>query len=34
MRWQTYKLSEEKFDRYETILDEGLAELVAKLGSI
>jgi hypothetical protein len=34
MRWSTYNQAEEKFDRYEAILNEGLAELVAKLGSI
>ena len=34
MRWNTYNRAEEKFDRYEAILNEGLAELVAKLGPI
>ena len=34
MRWNTYNRAEEKFDRYEAILNEGLAKLVAKLGPI
>jgi len=31
MRWQTYRRAEEKFDRYESVLDEGTLALVAKL---
>ncbi len=31
MRWRTYHRAEEKFDRYESILDEGTLGLVAKL---
>jgi hypothetical protein len=31
MRWETYNKYEEKFDRYEKILDHGCAELVAKM---
>lgn len=31
MRWSTYKQAEEKFDRYESILDEGTYSLMAKL---
>ena len=30
MRWRTYNRYEEKFDRYEAILDEGTLELLAK----
>jgi hypothetical protein len=30
MRWRTYNRAEEKFDRYEAILDEGTIELLAK----
>lgn len=30
MRWNTYRRAEEKFDRYEAILDEGLVGLVAR----
>ena len=30
MRWRTYNRSEEKFDRYETILDEGTYALIAR----
>jgi hypothetical protein len=32
MRWRTYRRAEEKFDKYDAILDDGLIELVAKLG--
>jgi len=32
MRWRTYNRIEEKFDRYESMLDEGVVELAAKLG--
>jgi hypothetical protein len=32
MRWKTYNRAEEKFDRYEAILDEGVVELAARLG--
>jgi hypothetical protein len=32
MRWKTYSRAEEKFDRYQSILDEGVAELAIKLG--
>src|SRR5499427_720422 len=32
MRWRTYNRAEEKFDHYESILDEGLVELVARVG--
>jgi hypothetical protein len=32
MRWDTYNRAEEAFDRYEAILDEGVLELVARLG--
>jgi hypothetical protein len=31
MRWRTYNHAEEKFDRYQAILDEGTCELMAKL---
>jgi hypothetical protein len=31
MRWSTYNRAEEKFDHYESVLDEGLVELVARL---
>ena len=31
MRWRTYNRSEEKFERYESRLDEGVAKLVARL---
>jgi hypothetical protein len=31
MRWRTYNRAEEKFDRYEAVLDEGVVELAAKL---
>ena len=31
MRWRTYRRAEEKFDRCEAILDDGLIPLVAKL---
>jgi hypothetical protein len=34
MRWQTYNRAVEKFDRYESILDEGVAELMARLGLV
>jgi hypothetical protein len=33
MRWATYRRAEERFDRYEAMLDEGILELVAKLGN-
>jgi hypothetical protein len=32
MRWRTYNRIEEKFNQYESVLDEGLVELVARLG--
>jgi hypothetical protein len=32
MRWSTYNRIEEKFDHYESVLDEGIVELVARLG--
>ena len=32
MRWRTYNRAEEKFNHYESILDEGIVELVARLG--
>lgn len=32
MRWDTYNRAEEKFDRYESILDEGVFRLAARLG--
>jgi hypothetical protein len=32
MRWRTYNRAEEKFDRYEAILDEGVVELAIRLG--
>lgn len=32
MRWRTYRRAEEQFDRYETILEEGLVALAARLG--
>jgi hypothetical protein len=31
MRWRTYNHAEEKFDRYQSILDEGTCALMAKL---
>ena len=31
LRWSTYNRAQEKFDRYESILDEGTLEVVAKL---
>src|SRR5262249_7056181 len=31
MRWSTYNRHVERYDRYEAILDDGIAELVAKL---
>jgi hypothetical protein len=31
MRWETYNRYEERFDHYEAVLDDGCAELVAKL---
>ena len=34
MRWKTYKRLEQKFDRYEDILDSGIERLVAKLGGL
>jgi hypothetical protein len=34
MRWKTYKRLEQKFDRYEDILDIGIENLVAKLGGL
>jgi hypothetical protein len=34
MRWKTYKRHEQKFDRYEDILDSGIESLVAKLGGL
>jgi hypothetical protein len=30
MRWRTYNRFVDKFDHYETILDEGTVELLAK----
>ena len=33
MRWATYKRAEEKFDRYDTTLDEGIIELVASVAA-
>ena len=32
MRWRTYNRAEAKFDRYSSVLDEGVVELAAKLG--
>jgi hypothetical protein len=32
MRWRTYKRAENKFDRYESILDEGIVKLAMQLG--
>ena len=32
MRWHTYNREVEKFDGYESIRDEGVAKLAAKLG--
>jgi hypothetical protein len=32
MRWRMYNRAVQKFDRYESVLDEGCAELAAKLG--
>lgn len=32
MRWATYNRAEEAFDRYEAILNEGIPELMARLG--
>jgi hypothetical protein len=32
MRWRTYNLAQAKFDRYESILDEGVVDLVRRLG--
>ena len=34
MRWKTYHRLEQKFDRYEDILDSGIERLVAKLGGL
>lgn len=34
MRWRTYNRAEEKFDRYESILDEGTFALLARLKGI
>jgi hypothetical protein len=34
MRWKTYNRLEQKFDRYEDILDSGIERLVAKLGGL
>jgi hypothetical protein len=34
MRWKTYKRLEQKFERYEDILDIGIESLVAKLGGL
>src|SRR5262245_13772059 len=31
MRWRTYKRAEEKFDRYQTVLDEGIINRAARL---
>jgi hypothetical protein len=33
-RWKTYHRLEQKFDRYEDILDSGIESLVAKLGGL
>jgi hypothetical protein len=30
MRWSTYRRAEDRFDRYEAMLDEGIVELIAK----
>jgi hypothetical protein len=32
MRWRTYNGAEEKFNRYEAVLDEGLMRVAARLG--
>jgi hypothetical protein len=32
MRWKTYNRHEQRYDRYEEVLDRGLAALVANLG--
>jgi hypothetical protein len=32
MRWRTYNRAEEKFDRYDAVLDEGIVGLAARLG--
>ena len=32
MRWRTYQRAEAKFDRYESMLDEGLVQLAARFG--
>jgi hypothetical protein len=32
MRWRTYNRAEEKFDRYDAVLDEGIIGLAARLG--
>ena len=32
MRWPTYNHAEEKFDRYEAMLDEGIIEFAIRLG--
>lgn len=32
MRWRTYQRLEERFDRYEAILDDGIEELAARFG--
>jgi hypothetical protein len=34
MRWKTYQRHEQKFDRYEEILDEGCVALAAKLAEL
>jgi hypothetical protein len=34
MRWRTYNRLEQKFDRYEDILDSGIESLVAKFGGL
>jgi hypothetical protein len=34
MRWKTYHRLEQKFDRYEDILDSGIESLVAKLAGL
>jgi hypothetical protein len=34
MRWKTYHRLEQKFDRYEDILNSGIESLVAKLGGL
>ena len=34
MRWKTYNRLEQKFDRYEDILDSGIESLVTKLGGL